>query len=74
MIFSNVFQNSSAKTEPNMCFGCVLAEDFWNILENISVFFPDKNLQLVYPPLWHGPFNENPYAKRCFGGAVEGAL
>ena len=32
-------------------------------LEHFNVFFTTKNLQLVYPPLWQGPFNENPYAK-----------
>ena len=37
------------------------------LAEKILVFFPYKNLQLVYPPLWHGPFNENPYAKLRLG-------
>lgn len=36
-------------------------------LEQILVCFTTKNLQLVYPPLWHGPFNENPYAKLRLG-------
>ena len=36
-------------------------------LENSLVFFPYENLQLVYPPLWHGPFDENPYAKLRLG-------
>ena len=36
-------------------------------LENFNVFFTTKNLQLVYPPLWRGPFNENPYAKLRLG-------
>ena len=36
-------------------------------LEKINVFFTTKNLQLVYPPLWQGPFNENPYAKLRLG-------
>ena len=33
------------------------------LLENVNVFFTTKNLQLVYPSLWQGPFNENPCAK-----------
>ena len=36
-------------------------------LENFNVFFTTKNLQLVYPPLWQGPFNENPCAKLRLG-------
>ena len=36
-------------------------------LEKINVFFTTKNLQLVYPPLWQGPFNENPYTKLRLG-------
>ena len=30
-------------------------------------FFTTKNLQLVYPPLWQGPLNENPCAKLRLG-------
>ena len=37
------------------------------VLENFNVFFTTKNLQLVYPPLWQGPFNENPYTKLRLG-------
>ena len=36
-------------------------------LEMFNVFFTTKNLQLVYPPLWQGPFNENPCAKLHLG-------
>ena len=36
-------------------------------LENFNVFVTTKNLQLVYPPLWQGPFNENPYTKLRLG-------
>ena len=60
------------KHSQNTCFGCVLVENVWKILEKFLVFFPYKNLQLVYPPLWHGPFNENPYAKLRLGRAQSG--
>ena len=36
-------------------------------LKNLNVIFTTKNLQLVYPPLWEGPFNENPYTKLRLG-------
>ena len=37
------------------------------MLDKILVFFTTEHVQLVYPPLWHGPFNENPYAKLRLG-------
>ena len=36
-------------------------------MENFNVFFTTKILQLVYPPLWQGPFSENPYTKLRLG-------
>ena len=43
-------------------------------LETINAFFTTKNLQLVYPPLWQGPFNENPYTKLRLGRSKARAL
>ena len=43
-------------------------------MENFNVFFTTKNLQLVYPPLWRGPFNENPYTKLRLGRSKFGSV
>ena len=49
---------------PKRAFRLRIGRRFW---EHFNVFFTTKNLQLVYPTLWQGPFNENPYTKLRLG-------
>ena len=61
----------SAWHHPDLCLECPKRAFTLRLgrifLENFNVFFTTKNLQLVYPPLWRGPFNENPYTKLRLG-------
>ena len=59
MFFPKCSKHLRPKHSQNTCFGCVLAEDVWNILEKIIVSFPYKHLQLEYPPYDMAPLMKN---------------